>query len=190
MSDIPTRTWKQLSIGLALGIFALVPLGRNVQRGLESLFTSTVNLHLPSALIALSLIGALLYHYWRGVSRAYGIRTTLLHGVLVLTALVIGGLSIVSMVELSHLIIYGTLGFLLWRCLNTLSTGPRVRRVFVWGSLINLADEILQGIHPERFFDLRDLWINTLGISIGLMIAAPDLVARLNEQFREKALDR
>jgi glycopeptide antibiotics resistance protein len=38
---------------------------------------------------------------------------------------------------------------------------------------VGYLDEILQGIHPERVFDYRDIALNTYGGLLGLLILWP-----------------
>ena len=40
--------------------------------------------------------------------------------------------------------------------------------VFVCSSLLGCVDEILQGIHPARFYGWKDMLINTLSVAIGI----------------------
>lgn len=78
----------------------------------------------------------------------------------------IGG---VISVEEFHLIEYGVLGILTWRVLQT--GGPRAMR---WlpclGATfsVGLAEELLQALLPQRFFQWSDVGLNWAGTAAGL----------------------
>ncbi len=42
--------------------------------------------------------------------------------------------------------------------------------VFILSSLLGCVDEIIQGIHPARFYGWKDIVVNTLSVSIGVLM--------------------
>ena len=82
------------------------------------------------------------------------------------------GLADGSPVEAVHYVQYGTLSILLFRAFS-----HRVRdysiyaAVILTGTLAGMIDETIQWLTPDRFFDLRDVWLNfkaTALVQIGL----------------------
>lgn len=71
-------------------------------------------------------------------------------------------------IERIHFIEYGVLGWLVWRAAGDKKWGFAVALVYIIA--ISVLDEAIQGILPSRYYDLRDIWMNILGGSLGLVI--------------------
>ena len=73
--------------------------------------------------------------------------------------------------ERIHFSEYGLLAFLTFRLLRH---WKRSRWVYGWtlvgACLIGFLDELVQGLLPNRVYDLRDIWMNGLASSIGLIV--------------------
>lgn len=163
-------------------ILALIPYGRRV----EALFVPLFSWIYHNAAIALIVAGALLVFFYYG--RLHGAliavtspRTAALYttGHALLSAL--GALAISCLVSLPsefvHIVLYGPLAMCVAHLLQT-------ARFLFWGrtlatllfiNVVSIIDEGLQGLHPERVFDPRDLLLNFAGGVIGLVLIEPFL---------------
>jgi hypothetical protein len=77
-------------------------------------------------------------------------------------------------VEQVHLLEYGLLGFLGLRAARDGGFPARWRLSF-WGAavpLAGLADELIQGLLPNRVFDWRDVAVNAVSGLLGMAVAA------------------
>jgi hypothetical protein len=76
------------------------------------------------------------------------------------------------LIERSHLIMYGVLGVLSWRMLgHWLGGGQRLLWAVFLASSIGWLDELGQWLHPDRFFDWRDVGTNTAASILGVLAA-------------------
>jgi VanZ family protein len=102
-------------------------------------------------------------------------------GILIFTAAAsfAGALSLSHLpIEYAHIPIYGLLGFFTFgHCSSEYGTSEKSRssiwqilRALVLCCAVSLSDEMLQGLHPERFFDVRDLWLNGCASYTGIAI--------------------
>lgn len=82
------------------------------------------------------------------------------------------GLAGESPVEAVHYVQYGTLSILLFRAFShRISDYSIYVAVTLTGTLAGMVDETIQWLTPDRFFDLRDVWLNckaTALVQIGL----------------------
>jgi hypothetical protein len=76
--------------------------------------------------------------------------------------------------ERTHLPEYGIVGCLAWRALAPLVPGPFASYALAaaLGAAIGYGDELLQGVLPGRVYDLRDVGMNALGASLGVLVLA------------------
>jgi len=75
------------------------------------------------------------------------------------------------LIERTHLMLYGVLGIFTWRLAGRYASGaPRLLWAGAACALAGLADELAQHFHPQRIFDLRDVFTNAL--SAWLLLAA------------------
>lgn len=65
-------------------------------------------------------------------------------------------------IERIHFIQYGILGWLAYWAGG--------KKAFLYVIAIGIVDEIIQGILPNRFFDIRDIFMNTIGGGIGIVM--------------------
>jgi hypothetical protein len=73
--------------------------------------------------------------------------------------------------EAVHLIEYGALALsLLWGQGTHQSNKHALKHAAVISVAVGFGDELLQGINPERFFDLRDIVINLFGSFLALTL--------------------
>ncbi len=77
-----------------------------------------------------------------------------------------------SFVEKIHLIEYGSLAFFVHQWLTTRPLSRRAVPATAWiaVSLIGLGDELWQGWLPNRFFDTRDIIVNSLGAAYAIFL--------------------
>ena len=78
--------------------------------------------------------------------------------------------------EAAHFVQYGGLGVLAYRALS-----HRVRDATIYvsaamfGALTGMVDEFLQWMTPDRFWDLRDIWIDAIGAALPQVAIAKGL---------------
>ena len=78
-------------------------------------------------------------------------------------------------VERIHFIEYGIMGWLAYRAGG--------KKAFIYVIAVGIIDEIIQGILPNRIYDMRDIWMNIIGGGLGMILAGcglarqPDIAA-------------
>jgi len=73
--------------------------------------------------------------------------------------------------ERIHFIEYGLLSFFLYRYFRHSIKGyPRYGATLLGAMVVGVLDELLQGLLPNRFYDLQDIGINLLSSGLGLGI--------------------
>ncbi len=116
------------------------------------------------AIIVVLATGAALYltrHRWSVAS--FGWLLGLAGLLLYLTFGLAGG----SAEEAIHYVQYGTLSLLLFRAFS-----HRVRDYSIYvastiaGTFVGMVDETIQWLTPDRFFDLRDIWLNFTAVAL------------------------
>ncbi|NCC52676.1 MAG: VanZ family protein [Spartobacteria bacterium] len=67
--------------------------------------------------------------------------------------------------EALHFLEYGALGLLLFRALSHRVRDPSIYiSAILGGTLIGTMDEIIQWVVPRRYWDFRDVWLNSFGV--------------------------
>ena len=99
------------------------------------------------------------------------------YGVLALAALGYGvALSWLNAqrLERTHLPEYGIAAWLAWRAVAPLMPDAFAgyATAAALASVIGLGDELLQGVTPGRYYDLRDVGMNALGAVLGVLVLA------------------
>ncbi|MHA1568094.1 MAG: VanZ family protein [Alphaproteobacteria bacterium] len=75
-------------------------------------------------------------------------------------------------VERIHLLEYGAVGLLAYRALRRRFAGTDQTVLAVLITLnVGLGDELLQGLLPRRFYDTKDVLVNTLAGLLGVLVA-------------------
>lgn len=154
----PTLSWSYAGLW-TLGIFAAIPLARSIQAWVAQMLGHEIFTYLVVSGILLGLWLSVRYvrrHkpedsknlWWLGlVAGAY----------LAYTMVLAAG----HPVEAVHLLQYGILGLLVFRAL-----AHRVRDYSIYAStavicgMVGIADEVIQWITPDRYWDIRDIWMN------------------------------
>ena len=85
--------------------------------------------------------------------------------------------------EAVHFIEYGVLGLLIYRALTHSITDPTIYlTAAAIGASVGILDEVIQWITPDRYWDLRDIWLNFFGVAltqIGIALGLqPSLIRR------------
>ena len=156
-----------LLVGLwALAIFATVPIGRAVQELVsERLGRPTFGV---LTLAALALVAAVTIHH---LARRRLPPASYLW--LALVAAIVTGYTIhlwAEAEEALHFIQYGGLGVLAYRALcHRLRDAAIYPTAWMIGAIGGMLDEILQWLAPERFWSLRDIWLNFLATALALL---------------------
>lgn len=160
-----------------LCIIALVPFGRTVQGIVQDFRTALPDIFqmVIYGVVTTAIIFGGVYYY--RLARLASFKRLALHLFLCTALLIIFTNLVQDISEYSHLLTYGLLGAFIW----LLIIGYRFNRAMVAASLgcigVSLMDETLQGLHPQRFFDLRDLWMNLLSSLLGIMLIRPWLTS-------------
>ncbi|RIL08694.1 MAG: hypothetical protein DCC75_08250 [Proteobacteria bacterium] len=168
--------WPMLSRILAtitgIGIISLAPFARALEAVVNEVLVypgSFARHAILSSAALICLIAVALYV--RTVHARHGKGFLFRHAGLLVTALILVSTQVHLLVEIWHLVSYGVLGSLIAVSL------PWSSRIWLttlfYGNLVSLADEVFQGILPDRFFDLRDLLLNFSGIIIGIFLVEP-----------------
>ena len=71
-------------------------------------------------------------------------------------------------IERIHFIEYGLLGWLVWWTIGERKWGFIMALGYIVA--ISILDEIIQGMLPNRVYDIRDIWMNAVGGSLGLVL--------------------
>jgi hypothetical protein len=76
--------------------------------------------------------------------------------------------------ERTHLPEYGIVAWLAWRALEPVVPGrvAPYAAAAVLGAAIGWGDELLQGVLPGRYYDLRDVAMNALGSTLAVVVLA------------------
>jgi hypothetical protein len=76
--------------------------------------------------------------------------------------------------ERTHLPEYGMAAWLAWRAIDPMLPGTVPAYVAAAGmaAAIGYGDELLQGVIPGRYYDLRDVAMNALGAVLGVVVLA------------------
>lgn len=141
-----------LVILYTLFIFATLPFARNIWNwtGAERAYV----------LLIASYCGAVGYIYYR-------YKNILIIGLISLICLAI--FKIIPLpIERIHFIEYGILGWMVWW-----AAGKRRRSFAIalgYIIAISILDEVIQGILPNRYYDIRDVLMNITGGSLGLVL--------------------
>ena len=175
-----THTWINSLLALlwGVGIFLTIPFARQLERLARELVAPSFFWWLAGAILFLSLLGLLVW-LLRGRaqegSRLSFQRIAVLLGVSAVFALWLWSLR--DQPELAmHLVQYGVLSVLLFRVLWPHSRSLLVYPAVVLAALnVGILDELVQWLAPERFFDFKDIWVDSgaallvqLGIAFGI----------------------
>ncbi len=171
-----SAVFRWLTAALTAFIFLLVPLGRTLQKKLEALiawFGFAPWLWLLILAAAVLLLAAAYYHH---LFRSRSVRYVAAHTMFVLALASLYALWKTSAaIEYVHIPLFALLGALSLASQRTGSVGRKNCIAFVYGAAVSLIDEILQGLHPERVYDTRDLVLNAAGTALGLILLTPFL---------------
>lgn len=172
-----TKTYlpKAIAILFIIVIFAVVPLARSIQNAFKELLQqSGVS---PGAFLIMTGAAACLLLTWYSfqLRQKQGWRRA---GVMLGAISITGFLAIKTIgtiwVEYTHILTYGLLYLLVRRGFFPKHTKlAGITRTLGTCLTVSLIDEILQGIHPARYFDLRDLLLNFLASLLGALLVEP-----------------
>lgn len=160
------RAWGVAVAYIAL-VYATVPLVPAVWDRLE-IHTDGAIRHLGT-LVILGLAGVVV----SGVRRRVGRQDWVPYAVLVAIFIAYGYLLAVFgtyPAERLHLIEYGLVGWTLFRALRLdLSNGRAYVAAVLLTVLVGIGDESIQWVLPQRFFELKDVGLNTISGVLGLL---------------------
>ncbi len=173
------KRWAVLAVYVAV-VYAFLPLGPRV--GLALLRTAPGAWLLGPGLVGATLAGAcaLLLHLRR--QRAPGWAYAALVGVALAYVVAFSWLRL-QRLERTHLPEYGVAAVLAWRAVAPLFQGAVAgyAAAAALGAAIGYGDELLQGMLPGRYYDLRDVAMNALGAVLGMMVLAAIRSGRVRE---------
>jgi len=162
--------WAALGVYVA-AIYASLPVAPRI--GLRFLRTGVGNWLLGPGLPLVVLAGAagllLTLRRHRAPARAYAALAVAAAGY----ALAFSWLS-AHHLERTHLPEYGIAAWLAWRAVAPLVPGPLAGYAAgaALAAAIGYGDELLQGIVPGRYYDIRDVAMNALGAVLGIIVIA------------------
>ena len=158
------KTYQILAFFHTMIILCLVPFARSLESWFSSICTSlslSPRLVLYSALIfsMLSIIGLL---------RKREFEVNYLHIFTASISLLICLLLIQTNAELIHIFLYSPLSVLAYLVFTSTIQKNYIFKTILYCNLISFLDEFIQWVHPERFFDVQDLFLNFSAILFGL----------------------
>jgi hypothetical protein len=161
---ITPQNLSRTGAGICLLLVLLASLwGRTLQRILEG----NKLVFLGLGVFTLATLLSWLFSHYRIDNRKHLLKSLPLILLSALVMIAIVELSIVAAIERIHFIKYGALTVFLYFSTD----GPRdFRRWFNAAgasAAIGASEECLQYFHPERVFDLRDIWLNMAGCLFG-----------------------
>ena len=159
-------SWKWgLILGLyLLGLFALLPIAPNIIKWLKSVLEPESFSYITGLFFFLSILLPAVYFLLRKF-RKYKSKSFLALFLYVLIILAIFLLLRPSSVEKVHILEYGILSYLLIQFFSSMRFTSKKSIFFAvlpFQVAVALSDEIVQGILPNRFYDVRDIWMNVL----------------------------
>ncbi len=174
------------AVGVWVGVIYLtIPLARTIQRVVQA--HASRNLFLWATLLAFGLVAAAavrarLHGHWQATMGQWAA----LGAVLGLFSGLAWSLR-ANPEEALHFVQYGLLGLLLFRALAHRLADPSIYLAgTLIGAMFGICDELIQWLVPNRFFDYRDIGINTLA---GLLTQA-GLWAAIRPAFVRGACSR
>ncbi len=145
-------------------IFVTVPFARQMQVWVADSMGREVFTYVVIGVVALVGVGSVLL-LWR--ARSMGLSRLIWIGAV--AAIYIGYTLALrdNPEEALHFLQYGFLGWLLFRALShRVRDGSIYLAAIVLGAAVGILDETWQWIVPGRVWDLRDIWINILGVAL------------------------
>ncbi|MCB0318632.1 MAG: VanZ family protein [Bdellovibrionales bacterium] len=160
------KTYRILAILQALFILAFIPFAREIERVFLQV-SRFLDLS-PRALLYLGLmITTLLWIYIERINfRKTNIQALFISGFFFFICLYL----VQSNAEFFHIFLYAPLAIFTYFAFTFYIQKTYICKTFLYCNLISLADELLQGLHPERFFDFQDLLLNCATIAFGLSL--------------------
>jgi len=148
-----------------LAIFLIVPLARTIQSFVQdrwgrSLFGYTVLVVAGGTFLTLICF---LYFRLKIRSPSNYIWLTIITGIYIYFTLKLWKVP----VEAIHFLEYGLLGFFLFRAFRfTIKDKSIYLSAFLFGSVVGIFDEIIQWMVPLRYWDIRDVGLNSLSTAL------------------------
>lgn len=173
MKTRKTKFLYLLTFSQAVLILTLIPFARRLEQ-LGSSVVHAAPILIASTIFLVGFIGVfLLYLYVRELRRSLTPLNLGRHLSLLLCTCLAALFQLHLPIELSHIILYGMFAASLR--IATISANPAASAlpVVIAGTGLGIADELLQWLHPERVFDLRDISLNATATCLGLFIALP-----------------
>jgi VanZ family protein len=158
--------WMLVAIW-AVAIYLTIPFARAVQRYVAaSSLGSDAFLWLVLVLVSIGGVLAL-----RSIVRKWTSWTQFLWLAVVTSVFVWSTLELRSSPEEAvHFVQYGVLGLLIFRALAHSIRDPTIYGTAVAiGASIGIVDEVIQWLTPERFWGLRDIWFNFVGVALTMV---------------------
>ena len=155
-----------LVAGWTAAIFAVIPLARKIQSGVDATVGREAFLYTVFACLGVGVVYALALLRRSSLRIAWSQRVWL---VLSAAAYAAGAWHLrANPEEAMHFVQYGVLSLLLFRAFRPSRPDAGIYAVsFFLGALIGALDEVVQWLVPGRFFDFRDMAINVF--AVGLM---------------------
>jgi hypothetical protein len=159
------KTWKSwLYVAMwSVAIYVTIPLARTIQRFLDQHWGREIFSYAVLGVIGVGLVAGLIC-----ISRS---RSLLFRDSfwLLAVAIIFSGYTLKlgqkSPEEAVHFVQYGILGILLFRalshCVHDSAIYPAATII---GCIIGMVDEIIQWMTPERYWGLKDIWLNLFAV--------------------------
>ena len=161
------RKWRWVVLYTLL-VYGTIPIARPVDNFLRDTFPTQYHLWLNVLLIMIAGGGLTALLVKQSLTRR---QWSILGGVGLVVAMV--ALNMEIPIERIHLVEYMGLGYLIARAMGASFQDPfLVGRALGLVIGIGTGDELIQGAWPERVFDLRDIFFNTISGVAGIILHA------------------
>ena len=160
----PWKSWLYVAMW-SVAIFVTIPLARSIQRFVYQHWGREIFSYFVLGIIVLGLVAGLIC-----IKR---IRSLLFRDSFWLLAVAIIfscytlKLGQGNPEEAVHFIQYGILGILLFRALSHRIHDPAIYpAAAIIGCIIGIVDEVIHWMTPERYWGIKDIWLNLFGVTL------------------------
>ncbi len=148
-----------------LTIFLIVPLARTIQSFVQARWGRSLFGYAVLVVAGVTFLTLICFLYFRLKIRSPSnyIWLTIITGIYIYFTLKLWKVP----VEAIHFLEYGLLGFFLFRAFRfTIKDKSIYLSAFLFGSVVGIFDEIIQWMVPLRYWDIRDVGLNSLSIAL------------------------
>lgn len=161
-SKKPWKSWLYVAMW-SVAIYVTIPLARTIQRFVEQHWGREMFSYAVLGVIGVGLVAGLICI---SRSRSFMFRNSLwLLAVAIIFSAYTLKLGQQAPEEAVHFVQYGILGILLFRALSLSVHDPAIYpAAAIIGCIIGMVDEFIQWMTPQRYWGLKDIWLNFFAV--------------------------